>query len=65
MGIQTEFNPVLALRNIREFETGKRNLEECIPNIKEGDIIPFLKKEQRNYYMKGEIPLVETGTRLF
>lgn len=57
-----EFNPDLALRNISEYEKGNRRIEECIPeNIKEGEIYDFLKKDQRNYWLFGEIPLVETA----
>ena len=61
MGIQVEFNPDLALRNISEFKNGKRKEEECIPeNIEAGKVYPFLKEGQRNYWFFGEIPLVET-----
>ncbi len=61
MGIKVEFNPDLALRNIAEFKKGRRKRAECIPaNLKTGRIYPFLKKEQRNYWLHGEIPLVET-----
>ena len=61
MGIKIEFNPDLALRNISEYEAGNRKIEEYIPeNLKSGKIYPFLKKEQRNYWLFGEIPLIET-----
>lgn len=61
MGIQVEFNPDLALRNISEFKSGSRKEEECIPYPLETDkIFPFLKKSQRNYWLHGEIPLLET-----
>lgn len=61
MGIQIEFNPDLALRNISEFKSGNRKTEECIPeNIMAGKIYPFLKRDQRNYWLHGEIPLIET-----
>ena len=61
MGIQVEFNPNLALRNISEFKSGKRKKEECIPEeMKEGEVYDFLKKDQRNYWLFGEIPLLET-----
>ena len=61
MGIITEFNPDLALRNISEFKNGNRKIEECIPeNLKAGEIHPFFKKDQRNYWFFGEVPLVET-----
>ncbi len=61
MGIQIEFNPDLALRNIAEFKAKRRSLEECIPeNLKEGEVYEFLKKGQRNYWLDGEVPLLET-----
>lgn len=61
MGIKTEYNPDLALRNISEFIRGNRKKEECIPeNLKSGQVHEFLKKGQRNYWFEGEIPLVET-----
>lgn len=61
MGIKVEFNPDLALRNISEFKSGNREQEECVPEHMEvGEIYPFLKKEQRNYWLHGEIPLIET-----
>lgn len=61
MGIITEYNPDLALRNISEFEKGARKQEECIPkNLKKGESYPFLKKGQRHYWFFGEIPLLET-----
>ena len=61
MGIQVEFNPDLALRNISEFKNGNRREEECIPeDLEKGKIYPFLKEGQRNYWLDGEIPLIET-----
>ncbi len=61
MGIQVEFNPDLALRNIAEFKNGNRREGECIPeNLEVGKIYPFLKEGQRNYWFGGELPLVET-----
>ncbi len=49
------------MRNIAEFKKGKRKREECIPKImKAGQIYNFLKKDQRNYWLFGEIPLLET-----
>ncbi len=61
MGITIEFNPDLALRNYQEFEKGNRAREECIPNnLVIEEEYPFLKKGQRNYWLKGEIPLLET-----
>lgn len=61
MGIIVEYNPDLALRNISEFKARQRKLEECLPeNIEAKKIYPFLKSGQRNYWLKGEIPLLET-----
>ena len=61
MGIQIEFNPDLALRDISEFKNGNRKIEECIPKpLEEGKVYDFLKLGQRNYYLQGEIPLLET-----
>ena len=61
MGIQVEFNPDLALRNISEFKNGNRREEECIPeNIEPGKTYSFLKEGQRNYWFGGELPLIET-----
>ncbi|MBT5021312.1 hypothetical protein HOK51_09260 [Candidatus Woesearchaeota archaeon] len=61
MGIQVEFNPDLALRNISEYKNNNRSLEECIPEtLKPGKSYEFLKKGQRNYWLEGEIPLLET-----
>jgi dephospho-CoA kinase len=70
MGIAVEFNPDLALRNIREYSqensVDRRELAECIPNpLIIGEMFEFLKKGQRNYWLFGEIPLLETdGKRL-
>ncbi|OGF20778.1 hypothetical protein A2316_04200 [Candidatus Falkowbacteria bacterium RIFOXYB2_FULL_38_15] len=61
MGIQVEFNPDLALRDISEFKKGNRKVEECIPeNLEAGKAYPFFKKDQRNYWLFGEIPLLQT-----
>jgi hypothetical protein len=61
MGIQVEFNPDLALRDINEYKNGNRELEECIPeDIEINREYNFLKKGQRNYWLFGEIPLLET-----
>ncbi len=61
MGIKVEFNPDLALRNISFFESGERKREECIPEkLEAGKIYDFLKKDQRNYWLFGEVPLLET-----
>ena len=61
MGIKIEFNPDLALRNIDEYKSGRRRIEECIPkNIEEGQTYSFLKLDQRNYWLHGEVPLLET-----
>ncbi|MDD5012323.1 MAG: hypothetical protein PHQ66_01600 [Candidatus Nanoarchaeia archaeon] len=58
MGIQVEFNPDLALR---KFGTLDRKLEECLPEeLETGKEYNFLKKGQRIYYLRGEIPLVKT-----
>ncbi|MFA6047906.1 MAG: hypothetical protein WCV59_04995 [Parcubacteria group bacterium] len=61
MGIKVEFNPDLALRDISEYKKGSRKIEECIPDpLEEGKTYDFLKKDQRNYWIYGEIPLIET-----
>ncbi len=61
MGIQVEYNPDLALRNIEESKKGNRKAEECFPeNMEAGKVYDFLKKDQRNYWFFGEIPLIET-----
>jgi hypothetical protein len=61
MGIQVEFNPDLALRNISHFHAGEREEAECIPEpLEEGQVYDFLKEGQRNYWLEGELPLLET-----
>lgn len=63
MGIQVEFNPDLALRNFKEYELGKRQKEECLPEVLEiGRVYSFLKRGQRNYYFLQDelVPLLET-----
>lgn len=61
MGIQIEFNPDLALRDISEYKVGNRKIEECIPEVlNEGEIYDFLKEGQRCYWLEGELPLLET-----
>ena len=61
MGIQIEYNPDLALRDFEEFKKRNREKRECIPeNLANGQIHEFLKKGQRNYWIEGEIPLLET-----
>lgn len=61
MGIQVEFNPDLALRNISEFKNDNRKIEECVPDPLEVDKeYRFLKTGQRNYWLHGELPLRET-----
>jgi len=61
MGIKVEFNPELALRNISEFNSGNRKIEECIPeSLEAGKTYPFLKRDQRLYWLYGQIPLIET-----
>ena len=53
MGINIEFNPDLALRNIEEFKKGGRKEKECVPEqLEVGKTYPFLKKGQRNYLVK-------------
>ena len=62
MGIQVEFNPDLALRNFAEFKNGNRKFEECIPeNLEVGNVYSFLKKDQRLYFMHGEVTMLETS----
>ncbi len=58
MGIQVEFNPDLALR---KFGNVGRLEEECLPEkLIAGRTYNFLKKGQRNYWLEGETPLLET-----
>jgi hypothetical protein len=62
MGIKVEHNPDLALRSISEFKSGKRKETECIPDpLEAGKTYAFLKAGQRNYWLMGEIPLIETN----
>ena len=50
MGIVVEFNPDLALMDISEHKSGKRKIQECVPeNLKAGEGFEFLKKGQRLY----------------
>ena len=59
MGIQVEFNPDLALRRKDRFP-GRLD-EECIPEpLEVGRRYNFLKRGQRNYWLEGEVPLLET-----
>ncbi|MBR9692799.1 hypothetical protein GOV07_02590 [Candidatus Woesearchaeota archaeon] len=61
MGISVEFNPDLALRDISHYKQGKRAEDECIPkSLETGKTYSFLKKGQRNYWLDGELPLLET-----
>ena len=61
MGIVAEYNPDLALRNFAEFQNGRRKKEECLPEkLVAGKTHAFLKRGQRQYWLQGEIPLVET-----
>lgn len=61
MGIQVEFNPDLALRNISEHKKGNRKEAECIPEpLETGKTYSFLKCGQRFYWLHGELPLLET-----
>jgi hypothetical protein len=58
MGIKIEFNPDLALR---KFGTTNRLEEECLPEKLEiKKRYSFLKEGQRNYWLDGELPLLET-----
>ncbi|MFA4953438.1 MAG: hypothetical protein WC584_04395 [Candidatus Pacearchaeota archaeon] len=58
MGINVEFNPDLALR---KYGTVGRKEEECLPErLEEGRAYKFLKEGQRNYWLDGELPLLET-----
>jgi len=58
MGIEVEFNPDLALR---AFGTPNRLEEECLPEkLVVGNVHRFQKDGQRNYWLEGEIPLLET-----
>lgn len=69
MGIKVEFNPDLALRDISEYKSGKRKIEECIPeNLEAGKVYEFLKSGQRLYYLSdsefwgnGQIPFCCTN----
>ncbi len=62
MGISVEFNPDLALRDISHYDKGRRSIEECIPrDLIEGQVYEFLKSGQRNYWLEGEIALLETA----
>ncbi len=61
MGISIEFNPDIALR---KYGSSNRLPEECLPKkIEVGEIYEFLKKGQRNYWLKGAIPLCITSGR--
>lgn len=61
MGIPVEFAPDLALRNIKEYKKGRRKSEECIPEkLEVGRIYSFLKSDQKNYWLYGRVPLLET-----
>ena len=64
--MKVEYNPDLALRNIEEYRKGNRKIEECIPDkLEENRIYEFLKEGQRNYWLEGEQPLLETkGSQL-
>jgi len=62
MGIQVEFNPDLALRDVEEFKARRRGADECVPEqLTRGRSYVFKKKGQRNYWLLGEIPLVITN----
>jgi hypothetical protein len=56
-----EFNPDLALRNIREYNEGQRRLEECVHRkMRVEGQYEFLKGGHRLYWFGGELPLLET-----
>lgn len=60
MSIHMKFAPDLVLRNFSEQLSGKKRVEECIPqDMKEGEIYDFLKAGQRAYWLDGEQPLLE------
>lgn len=51
----------MALRDISEFLDGNRKEAECIAkDLEKGETYSFLKKGQKNYWLFGEIPLLET-----
>lgn len=55
-----DVNPALILRNMDEAHKGQRKPEECIPEqLQVGQSYPFLKKDQRIYWLNGEVPLIE------
>jgi hypothetical protein len=61
MGILVEYNPDLALRDMRHFKEGSRQEPECIPEpLETGRTYAFLKGGQRLYWLQGELPLVRT-----
>lgn len=61
MGIAVEFNPELCLRTFDDYKSGKRRKDECIPEKLElNKTYSFLKEGQRNYWVEGEQPLIET-----
>ena len=61
MGIRVKFNPELCLRSCDDYKSGKRKKAECIPKkLEAGKLYEFLKKDQRNYWIEGEQPLIET-----
>jgi hypothetical protein len=61
MGLEVEFNTVLALRNISELESGAREEDECVPlEMVVGDSYSFLKSDQRIYPLMQEMDLLET-----
>jgi hypothetical protein len=52
MGIEVEFNQDLALRGISEYTTGKRKIEECVPDpLEEGKVHEFLKRGLRLFHL--------------
>ncbi|HYE60051.1 MAG TPA: hypothetical protein VEA18_02620 [Candidatus Kapabacteria bacterium] len=62
MGIQVEFNPDLCLRPYTEYTAGRRKKEECVPEtLHPGERHAFLKKDQRLFWLDGELPLRTTA----
>lgn len=62
MGLKVEFNPSLALRASGDFENGTRQKEECLPEtLVVGQHYPFLKRDQRIYWIGKGTNLSETA----
>jgi hypothetical protein len=61
MGLTIEFNDRLALRSIDEYQKGRRQETECIPeHLRTGETYGFLKQGQRVYTLLNTVPLVIT-----